>query len=121
MDFNKKQRNFNSYSEDYAVVFYIRLLHFSSRLLTEYLKHSLFHLYLFYSIVFLCFFITGSIIRFNNFEDLFLFLLILVTLICCGVENRDALKWKFLSEAEQNETLGRPKAEYGFSKMFYPM
>ncbi len=51
--FNKKQRKFNSYSEDYAVLFYIRLLHFSSRLLTEYFrlalkkwKQSLFNLYL---------------------------------------------------------------------------
>ncbi len=33
--FNKKRRKFNSYSEDYAVLFYIRLFHFSSRLLTE--------------------------------------------------------------------------------------
>ncbi len=33
--FNKKQRKFNSYSEDYAVLFYIRLFNFSSRLLTE--------------------------------------------------------------------------------------
>ncbi len=33
--FNKKQRKFNSYSEDYAVLFYIRLFNFSSRLLIE--------------------------------------------------------------------------------------
>ncbi len=32
---NKKQRKFNSYSEDYANLFYIRLFNFSSRLLTE--------------------------------------------------------------------------------------
>ncbi len=33
--FNKKQWKFNSYSEDYAVLFYMRLFNFSSRLLTE--------------------------------------------------------------------------------------
>ncbi len=31
---------------------------------------------------------------------------------------RDAPKWKFLAEAEQNETLN---TEQGFSKMFSPM
>ncbi len=33
--FNKKQRKCNSYSQDYAVLFYIRLFNFSNRLLTE--------------------------------------------------------------------------------------
>ncbi len=39
--FNKKQRKFHSYSEDDAVLFYIKLLHFSSRLLTEYFRRAL--------------------------------------------------------------------------------
>ncbi len=39
--FNKKQRKFNSYSEDYAVLFYIRLFNFYSRLLTEYFRFAL--------------------------------------------------------------------------------
>ncbi len=34
--FNKKQIKFNSYSEDYAVLFYIWLFNFYRRLLTEY-------------------------------------------------------------------------------------
>ncbi len=34
--FNKKQIKFNSYSEDYAVLFYIRLFDFCSGLLNEY-------------------------------------------------------------------------------------
>ncbi len=38
--FNKKQMKFNSYSEDYAVLFYIRLFNFS-RLLTEYFRLAL--------------------------------------------------------------------------------
>ncbi len=36
--FNKKQMKFNSYSEDYAVLFYIWLFNFYSRLLTEYFR-----------------------------------------------------------------------------------
>ncbi len=39
--FNKKQRKFNSYSEDYAVLFYIWLFNFYSRLLTEYFRFAL--------------------------------------------------------------------------------
>ncbi len=38
--FNKKQRKFNSYSEDYAVLFYIWLFNFYSRLLTEYFRFA---------------------------------------------------------------------------------
>ncbi len=34
----KKQRKFNSYSEDYAVLFYIWLFNFYSRLITEYFR-----------------------------------------------------------------------------------
>ncbi len=34
---------------------------------------------------------------------------------------RDALKWTFLAEAEQNETLGRrPNNEHGLSHLFLP-
>ncbi len=36
-----KQRQFHSYSEDYAVLFYIRLFNFNSRLLTEYFRLAL--------------------------------------------------------------------------------
>ncbi len=39
--FNKKQIKFNSYSEDYAVLFYIWLFNFYSRLLTEYFRFAL--------------------------------------------------------------------------------
>ncbi len=39
--FNKKQRKFNSYREDYAVLFYILLFNFYSRLLTEYFRFAL--------------------------------------------------------------------------------
>ncbi len=38
--FNKKQRKFNSYSEDYAVLFCIWLFNFYSRLLTEYFRFA---------------------------------------------------------------------------------
>jgi len=35
---------------------------------------------------------------------------------------RDAPEFKFLAEAEQNETLGRrPNTEYGFLNVFSPM
>ncbi len=33
--FDKKQRKFHSYMEDYAILFYVRLFNFSSRLLIE--------------------------------------------------------------------------------------
>ncbi len=39
--FNKKQRKFNAYSEDYAVLFYIWLFNFYSKLLTEYFRFAL--------------------------------------------------------------------------------
>ncbi len=55
--FNKKQRKFNSYSEAYAVLFYIRLFNFSSRLLTEYFRLALKKL----NIVLFCFFITDIV------------------------------------------------------------
>ncbi len=37
------------------------------------------------------------------------------------LKTRDAPEWKFLAEAEQNETLGRrPNTEHGFSKKIPP-
>ncbi len=89
-----------------AVLFYFGLFNFSSRLLTEYFKLALnklktqffsFVYVLFYCIILLCYhwhwipllFYYWQF-SFNNFEDLFFFLLILVTLVfCCGIENRD--------------------------------
>ncbi len=43
--FKKKQRKFNSYSEDYTVLFYIWLFNFYNRLLTEYFRFTLKHFF----------------------------------------------------------------------------
>ncbi len=68
--FNKKLRKFNYYTEDYAVLFYIRLLIFSSRLLTEYFRLKLKAQFVsfvsfFFPIVFLSFFYW----QFNYFQS----------------------------------------------------
>ncbi len=81
------------------------LFNFSSRLNSYFrlvFKKRKFCFICIYFILLFCFFITGSLISFNNFEDLYIyiyicvfflfsfFLLILVTLVfCCGIENSE--------------------------------